>query len=292
MELMITASTDTLDELLKRDIAGVILGLRPLSQRMEATYDLDAVRTMTAKAKNSGKKVWLNLNVLLHEDDLTTMERTIETIAAFDVDGILFADLSIYHAAERAGMKDRLIYYPETYVTCAPDVAFWAKEAIKTAILSRELTLEDIRAIGEKKTMPISIIGHGYLNMFHSKRELIKTFFDYTQDAIDAEIRGKSFRLVEEIREEPYPVYQDEFGTHIFRHKPLASFQVYDTLGQTVDYFIINTQFYDKARILSIVDDYIALEAGRPVDMKKYDDHDDGFHHKKTDTVQKKGDVR
>lgn len=287
MKLIVTASNDTIFSLLDKAIDGIILPIKNHAMRFGETFDLNDLASYIKQAHQKNKQLFVAVNAIYHEDKLDDLAETMMTLSTLAIDGIYFADLAVYEFAQSYGLKDKLIYYPETYVTNYQDMAFWASEQIKSAVLSREMTLEDIEAISKNSPLSVSIIGHGYLNMFHSKRRLIKTFFDYTKHKQKTDLTNQTYKIIEEIRDEAYPIYQDQFGTHIFREKPLASIRVFESLTPYVDNFIIDTQFYQNDVIYDIIDDYVALKAGHSIDASKYDDHDDGFYYKKT--VYKQG---
>jgi len=289
MNLIVSATRDTLTPLLNSAIAGLIFPLKDLSMRHAESFSLEAITKHVNTAHTHNKMAYISVNAIFHEDDLEGLKEMFKTLHTIPFDGLYFADLAVYQIAESYGLEEKLIYYPETYVTSDLDMAFWAEQSIKSAVLSREMTLEDIKTIHKNSPLEVSIIGHGYVNMFHSKRRLIKTFLEHTKEKDANDTFNKPYTIIEEIRDEKYPIYQDTFGTHVFRAKPLSSVRVFETIKKHVDHFIIDTQFYSKDRILAIVNDYVKLQNGQTIDESSYDDHDDGFYFKKTVYTQKKG---
>ncbi len=258
-----------------------IVGLAPLAHRMKHPVDLDALPGVIDQIHQAGKSIWVNVNALLHEPQLDEAKRAIETLSTLNIDGLLFADLAVFNFADAVGLKDKLIYYPETYTTSDHDVRFWNDEGIQSLIVGREMTLNDIEAMAKTQSLPLSIVGHGYLNMFHSRRPLVENFFKHTNDQNPDDVKDKrSLTLVEEQRNEAYPIYQDAFGTHIFRAKPLASFKVLDKLKVWIDTLIIDGLFFDDVHVLSMINDYEQALRGEAVEG--YKDYDDGFYFKKT----------
>ena len=292
MKLIVSATTDTLDMLLDKAIDGVIFPVRGHAMRYGETFEANQIEGYVKRAHAKGKKAYLSMNAIHHEPELASLESTFESLSGIPFDALYFADLAVYEVAGDYGLVHKLIYYPETYVTSTLDMRFWEEQSVKSAVLSREMTLEDIKVISQESQIGVSIIGHGYLNMFHSKRRLIKTFLNHVKRHDAQDTFNKPYTIIEEIREEEYPIYQDEFGTHIFREKPLSSMDVFATLAPLVSDFIIDTQFYTPGRIETIVDDYIRLQNGESVDETKYADHDDGFYFKKTVYRQGGGEAR
>ncbi len=287
MNHMISLKRPLLEPLIKSEVDGIIVPLEGLSMRQSDYVPISALKNTIERIKASGKIAWVNINAIFHQNELPAIKSAMEIIRSSDVDGILFADLAVYEYAARLGLTDKLVYYPETYVTSDEDVRFWSEEGIKSVVAAREMTLEDIQTMAATNALPLSIVGHGYINMFHSKRKLLKTFFKYSKVAPSAPVNNSRFNLVESMHDDVYPVQQDAFGTHIFRASPLKSFDVYEELRTIVDTLIIDTQFYANETIMGIVEDYARKRAGETV-QRAYSDHDTGFYFKKTVYTQSK----
>lgn len=293
MHLYIHADEPLLDSLIKTPIDGVVLGVRPFAHRMRETYAPKDLGPLVEHARNHGKRVLLNMNAIIHEGDLDALDHVLGKIKGLAFDGILFADLALANKAADHGLKHRLIYDAETYLTNHQDVQFWEEEKIKGAIGARQLPLEDILSIAEKSELPFGIQGHGHVNMFHSARPLVENFFKHSGEEDPGKYNNTPLEMVEAKREdEPYPVYQDDFGTHVFRSKPMHSFNVIDRLKEVLDYFIVDTLFYGEERVRIIADDLVkARDEGTDATLlARYEDHDEGFLHKKT--VFKQGAVK
>ncbi len=294
MDMLVMTDRALVEGLLERPVSGLVFGLNAFSQRMRETFSAEELAEYAKRVHEAGKKFYVNMNALIEEEDLDALEDVVRTVAELPLDGVLFADLAVYEAFKPYNLTQKLIYYPETYVTSPADVDFWSEQDIQSVVLSRELTLASIEKIGQRKNMPIAMVGHGYLNMFHSKRRLVKTFFDHTKDQDSNALKGKTFTLVEELRDDLYPIYQDDFGTHIFRSRPFASFKVLDRLAGVLDVFLIDTLFYERDRIFQIVDDYAFSLEKAPASklLERYEDHDDGFLFQETTDVKARGGSR
>lgn len=273
-----------IERFINLDVDTLIIGITPYAHRMEGTFKIDELKPLIETIKNHHKHAWINLNALCHEDDLNGLETILRNIGSLPIDGILFADLAVYQYAKTYGLTNKLIYYPETYTTSAHDVHFWHNEGIKSLVIGREMTLNDIVAMTESQTLPLTLVGHGYLNMFHSKRPLVENYFKYTKDQDTSRVKNnRNLTLIEERRNETYPILQDDYGTHIFRSKPIASFSVLETLKPRIDTMIIDTVLLREDTITQIIKDYQAALAGEPVDLSPYEDTTDtGFYFKET----------
>ena len=228
------------------------------------------------------------MNLIIHNSDLVEVNNFLDTIKTLKVDGIIFGDLGLYTIAKRKGMEHLLIYNPETLNTNYYDPTFWSKKGIKGIIISKEITLQDIRNISLNKRVEIGLVGHGHLNMFHSRRPLISNFFKYNHQESKEYVKNRNLRLVEELRDEAYPVFQDEHGTHIFREKSMESYKEIIELSEALDFFIIDAIFKDTTYLLSTVANYSNIlktndnVLANKISENIMENHDSGFLYKKT----------
>lgn len=266
-----------------------IIGNDQFANRLVHSFSTIEIAEANKIVKSLGKEMYINMNLIMHNDQISKVDDFLQFIKPLDVDGIVFSDLGIYMIAKRLGMQDMLIYNPETLNTSTFDPTYWTKKGIKGVTISREVTLDDITEIAEHREIEISLIGHGHLNMFHSRRPLIENFFKFTKEEYDAYIENRNLHLVEEIRNEKYPIFQDAHGTHIFREKALESFQEIHRLKTSLDVFIIDGIFKNNQYLEEVVKDYVEiLNSSQPAPLSKQiseqyqTDHDSGFLYKKT----------
>ncbi len=267
-----------------------ILGIEGLTHRMNHTFDLKTLSNIVKQLKESGKEIYISINRIIHDEHIEILKHAIESIKDLELDGIIFTDLAVFMHAEKNDLTNKLIYAPETYSTHSYDIAFWRNENIKAVVLSREVLIEDIEKIAKKASLPILFYGHGYVNMFHSRRPLLENFFKHTKDADPDTIKDRrNLTIVEEIRDEHYPIYQDYYGTHIFREKPRQSFTVIERLKNVLSVFVVDSILMDEKQFITAVKDYRkALDNTVTNELiEKYqNDYDEGFYFKRTQSVK------
>lgn len=265
-----------------------IIGNQDFSNRLAHSFSLEEIKESVSLIHTLEKEVYISLNLIAHDEDLLPIEAFLKEIKDVSVDGIIFGDLAVYQIAKRLGMHHGLIYNPETLNTNYYDSIFWGNKGIKGLTIAKEITLDDIKVIAEKSAIETSIIGHGFLNMFHSRRPLIENFLKFNNTSYNEYIDNQHLTVVEEIRNEAYPIFQDNHGTHIFRDKALQAYKEVMELNEYLDVFIIDGIFKDTAYLIETMKNYQSilaskdsLEAARL--SKRYEsDHDSGFLYKKT----------
>lgn len=290
MKIAVTPfSVSSIEKLANNGADIFILGNEKYANRLVYSFSTIEITEASNIIKSLQKELYISLNSIVHNSDLEDMNTFLTFVKELDVDGIIFCDLGVYMLAKKLGIESKLVYNPETLNTNYYDTHFWNRKNIKGLTISKEITLDDINEICDKKKTEVSIIGHGHLNMFHSRRPLIENFFKYTKEDYDKFINNRNLKIVEEIRNEEYPIFQDLHGTHIFREKALESYQEINILSRCIDVFIIDGIFKDTNYLLETVGNYKALlqlEDPTPkakIFSKIYEkDHDSGFLYKKT----------
>lgn len=265
------------------DIDIYILGNEAFANRLPGTFSNEELEEASNLITQKKKELYINMNIIVHNSDLHKVKTQLEFIESLPVNGILFGDLAIYRYASSLQLKQKLIYNPDTLNTNQYDAVFWKKKGIKGITVAKEIIKDEIIETAKNSEIEVSMIGHGYLNMFHSKRPLIENFFKYNNKEYDQYINNRNLHLVEEIRNESYPVFQDNHGTHIFRDKIMMSFHEIKELSNYIDVFIIDSIFQNRDYIVDVMNDYKAVLQNKEINLSRYEkNHDTGFLYKKT----------
>jgi len=266
-----------------------IIGNEQHANRLVHSFSMEEITEINSTIKTLNKEIYIALNLIAHNDDLPKVIEFLQFVMELNVDGIIFGDLGVYNLAKNLKMENLLIYNPETLNTNYYDSLFWENKGIKGITISKEITLKEIDEISQKTNINVSITGHGHLNMFHSRRPLIGNFFKYTNDKDENYSENRDFKLIEEIRDEAYPIFQDSHGTHIFRDKALESYKEINFLENILDVFIIDGIFKDTDYLVKTIKNYNEIlnsknheEKAKKISDDYKLDHDSGFLYKKT----------
>ena len=232
------------------------MGHELFGNRLVHSFEEEEIREASLQISKLQKELYIQMNLIIHNNDIEHVNNYLDFLKTIQINGIFFGDLGLYNLAKAKGLAHLLIYNPETLNTNYYDPIFWHKKGIKGLTISKEITLEDIERISSTSDIDISIIGHGHLNMFHSRRPLIENYFKYNKEEFKEYIENKHLRLVEETRNEAYPVFQDIHGTHIFREKSMESFSEISRLSKSLDVFIVDGIFKDSDYVLNVLTAY------------------------------------
>lgn len=216
------------------DVDSFIIGEQDFALRLPVYFTREEMIEAIHLIKAQNQQVFIAVNKLIHEDELQKVESYLKEMSQYPVDGFVFGDLSVYQMAKRLGVTSKLVYNPETYVTNYKTVRFFGQKDIKRVAIAKEITLEDIKIIGNESNVEVEVLGHGATNMFHSKRDLVTSYFNFIKYDDAPKHHNQPLYLIEEKRqEEQYPMIEDQNGTHIFSSYDLCTINYLDEIIQS-----------------------------------------------------------
>lgn len=277
-------NVSNINKLVKAGVDGFVFQNDLITPRPTSSLDLDAMTDALTDCKKANAIVYLQTTLMMHEMHIDTVKSFLVWAKEHQIDGILFADVGVYQLAKDMGIEGLLIYQPGSLTTNTYDATFWHAMGIKGVIVAREIPKTDILQF-DNTDFEIGMIGHGYLNMFHSRRPLVTNFMKY-QDKEPLPLNQTNLTLIEELRNESYKVIENIQGTHIFRSLPMQSFASIKELSTVLDTFMIESLFTSDDHVADVVSDYLNVlsnpNALTSVLEKYNDSHDTGFLFKET----------
>lgn len=196
--------------------------------------------------KSYRKKVYVWMNIIIHEYHLESLKSWLKVLSSTEIDGIVINDFTIYAVAREFHLDHLVIYQPGTMNTHSYDLTY-LNHRIKGLTLSKEITFDEIQQILQTPhDLEISLLGHGFVDMFFSKRKLISLYKDYRALGELDVVNETNYVIEEKTREGIfYPIHEDLFGTHIYRDSKLESFEEIDILKNQINDFFIERMFLD-----------------------------------------------
>lgn len=204
-------------------IGGEAFGLRAKAKNFSRA-DMEAG---IAFAHAHGVKVYVTVNILAHNRDLSGVKVYLQELKEIAPDGLIIADPGIFMLAKEICPEIERHISTQANNTNYETYRFWWDLGAKRVVSARELSLEEIREIRANipDEMEIESFVHGAMCISYSGRCLLSNYFtgrDANQGACTHPCRWK-YAVVEESRPGEYlPVYENERGTFIFNSKDLC----------------------------------------------------------------------
>lgn len=255
-------------------VDGVVLGVNELSTRIPFNIDINHLDDYISICRESNVKLYLALNNIYHEDDLQLLGETMSVLRNKEISGIYFSDLGVYQLAKEKKLINKLVYNPDTLVTNYEIANFMNSKHIKRIVISKEMTLEDILMFGEKSNITCEILIHGYYPMFYSRRKLVSNYFKYIERDYQEYIDSHNIFMMEELRDELMPIYEDITGTHIFSAKKLCALEYLDKFyDNNILHLRINGLFMSEDELINIVKIYHKAKSDFQESQENYNEN-------------------
>lgn len=136
-------------------IGGPLLNLRANA----INFTIDELKEGIIYAHNLGKKVYVTVNIILHNKELEKVDKYLKKLSEIDVDAIIISDPSIIEIAKKYNIEVHLSTQQSTLNYEA--ASFFKKEGVTRIVLARECSKEDIKEIKDKVDIEIETFIHG-----------------------------------------------------------------------------------------------------------------------------------
>ncbi|MCF6465651.1 peptidase U32 family protein [Clostridium sp. Cult2] len=204
-------------------LGGEQFGLRKASKN----FSIDEIKEGVEFAHNRGRKVYVTMNIVPHNEDLVGLEDYVVELYQSKIDGVIVSDPGIFSIIKRTVPDLPIHLSTQASVTNYETIMFWYDLGIRRIVLARELSLKEIEEIINKipDDLEIETFVHGAMCISYSGRCLLSNYMagrDANRGDCAHPCRWK-YNLVEEKRPgEFFPVFEDEKGTFIFNSKDLC----------------------------------------------------------------------
>lgn len=262
-ELLVTPTKiEDIEPLMMAGADAFVIGEQRYGLRLAGEFDREAVRSAIEIAHQGGKKVYVAMNAIFHNEKVDELADYLRFLDEAGADAVLFGDPAVLMAAREAAPNMPLHWNTETTATNWFTCNYWGRKGAKRAVLAREINMDAIVETKENAEVEIEVQVHGMTAMFQSKRHLIGNYFNYQgrdMKVDDLEADGHLF-LHDPERNTKYPIFEDENGTHIMSPNDICiideltemveagvdSFKI-DGILKEPEYIVAVTKLYRKA---------------------------------------------
>lgn len=192
-------------------------------------FTLEELKEALLYAHSRGKKVYLTLNTLPHENEYPELSRFIKILSEMDdkIDAAIVADAGVFALIKRVFPSLEIHISTQAGIVSSADCLFWYNLGAKRAVLARELSLEEIKKI--KKNIPedmeLEVFVHGSMCISFSGRCLLSNNL-VSRDAnrgMCAQPCRWNYTIREEKRQDTaFPIEEEKEGTYIMSSKDMC----------------------------------------------------------------------
>ena len=159
----------SLRAVLENGADAVYFGLDEYNMRANArNFSLDDLAKISKIASDYNAKTYLCTNIILKESQIIELKNNLEKISSSEIDGLILSDIGLIEDTISNGLEAHVSV--QENVTNSFTLKTLHKLGAKRAILSRELSLEEITEITRKSPIETEIFIHGAMCMAISGR--------------------------------------------------------------------------------------------------------------------------
>lgn len=170
MELLAPAgSQEALEAAVQNGADAVYMGLGAFNARRSArNFSDEDFRAAVVYCHLHGVKVYLTLNTLLTDRELTDAADTLRKASDWGVDAVLVQDWGVWHLARLVAPDLPIHASTQMSLHTLGGAKKAAQLGLTRVVLARELSARDIRLICQDCTAEVEVFGHGALCMCYS----------------------------------------------------------------------------------------------------------------------------
>ncbi len=275
-ELLVTpADVNQILPLIEAGADAFVIGEQRYGLRLAGEFSREQVVEAIKMAHEKGKKVYVAMNALFHNEKVPELAGYLQFLQNAGADAVIFGDPAVLMAAREAAPDLKLHWSTETTGTNWYTCNYWGRKGAKRAVLAKEINLDAILEIKEKAEVEIEVQVHGMITMFQSKRSLLGNYFEYQGKVMEVENRKqeKNMFLHDKERENKYPIFEDENGTHIMSPNDMCVIdELQDMIEAGVDSFKIDGILHDPSYVLEVTKLYRNAIDTCSEDLDAYED--------------------
>ncbi|WHY84817.1 peptidase U32 family protein [Neobacillus novalis] len=255
-ELLVTPLTvDDIAPLAEAGADAFVVGEQRYGLRLAGEFSREDVEKAIELAHSKGKKVYIAMNAIFHNEKIEELGDYIRFAAAAKADAIIFGDPAVLLTAKEVAPEMKLHWSTETTGTNWYTCNYWGKKGTGRAVLAREINMDAIVETKENAEVEIEVLVHGMSCMFQSKRSLLGNYYEYQGKVLEIENRKmeKNMFLHDKERANKYPIFEDENGTHIMSPNDICIIdELQDMLEAGVDSFKIDGILKSQEYLLAV----------------------------------------
>ncbi|MDK2937615.1 MAG: family peptidase [Eubacteriaceae bacterium] len=225
-------------------------------------FDLDGLKEAVAYVHEKGKKIYITLNTIPHNEDLIGLPEYIKELDQMAVDGVIVADPGIFSVVREIAPELKISVSTQANNTNWRSVKFWHELGAKRIVLARELGIEEIKEIRAKvsNAMEIETFVHGAMCISYSGRCLLSHYMtgrNSNQGDCAHPCRWQ-YHLIETTRpNQTFTIEESDKGSFIFNSKDLCLINEIPLLMQAgVDSFKIEGRMKSLYYVATVVSTY------------------------------------
>ena len=154
-------------------IGGYKYGLRANA----VNFSIDEIKEACSFAHNLGKKVYLTMNMVFHNEDYEEVKDYIKEVVESGIDAFILSELNLVKYIKENYPNVEVHISTQNTNTNYLSVQFLKSLGVDRVVLAREVGIDDIEKIGQIVDVDLEVFIHGAMCTFYSGRCALSSYF-------------------------------------------------------------------------------------------------------------------
>lgn len=154
----------------------IYVGITDYNMRANvANIELNDIKEISKQCHDNDKKLYVCTNTIVSDYQLEKYKKQLIKLEEYDVDALIISDMGMLNIANKHNIPLHLSV--QANVTNSEALKLYKELGVTRAVLSRELSLEDIKVIKRKSPIEIETFVHGAMCVAISGRCFLSSYF-------------------------------------------------------------------------------------------------------------------
>ena len=124
------------------------IGGKDYSLRANANnFSTNEIKEAVSFAHNLGKKIYVTLNIIFHNEDLEGVTKYLKELSKANVDAVIISDVFLIDIIKKETPNLKIFLSTQDSVTNKESVKYFMNKGVSRVVLARELTKDEIKEI-------------------------------------------------------------------------------------------------------------------------------------------------
>ena len=155
----------------------VYIGGKKYSLRANASnFTIEDIKSSCIFAHKLGKKVYVTVNILFHDEDLEGVKTYLKELEDSCVDAVIICDAFLIPIIKKGTPKLKIVMSTQMSTSNTLSVKHFLEEGVDSIVLAREVTKKEIKEIYDETHADLEVFLHGAMCTCYSGRCVLSNY--------------------------------------------------------------------------------------------------------------------
>ncbi len=239
MQVLIKPSSKNIDFYRKLGIENYLFSLKDYATESNCYFNINDIKEIKSQYRDIHLFVSINKNI--KNQEIEPLKKILKELDFIGIDAVFFYDQAIILLKEKLNLSFDLVWAQTHMVTNYNTCNYYYQNHVKYALLSKEITLEEIIEIKEKSPIKTIVSLITIPSIATSKRKLLSNYYQ------DLEKKGKKELVIQEKLGGDFLVEEKKDAVTFYKKSILNGCEVLEELiKHDMDYVLLDSNLIDS----------------------------------------------